>query len=101
MCFFQAGIHIGGFSRDRNLIRESPGGPSRLGGWKGSSVNRHLLLRQFSDGCPRKNRLHEKVVFKNHLFAHSRCPELLESLRSEEHTSELQSHLNLVCRLLL
>src|SRR5260370_26241633 len=25
----------------------------------------------------------------------------LESLRSEEHTSELQSHLNLVCRLLL
>src|SRR5260370_1689511 len=26
---------------------------------------------------------------------------LLYSLRSEEHTSELQSHLNLVCRLLL
>src|SRR5260370_30685865 len=26
---------------------------------------------------------------------------LLASLRSEEHTSELQSHLNLVCRLLL
>src|SRR5260370_25603272 len=25
----------------------------------------------------------------------------LETLRSEEHTSELQSHLNLVCRLLL
>src|SRR5260370_29931202 len=25
----------------------------------------------------------------------------VESLRSEEHTSELQSHLNLVCRLLL
>src|SRR5260370_29803608 len=28
--------------------------------------------------------------------AHGRCP-----TRSEEHTSELQSHLNLVCRLLL
>src|SRR5260370_1505397 len=27
--------------------------------------------------------------------------EALELLRSEEHTSELQSHLNLVCRLLL
>src|SRR5207237_1779617 len=27
--------------------------------------------------------------------------DLLESKRSEEHTSELQSHLNLVCRLLL
>src|SRR5260370_31424578 len=26
---------------------------------------------------------------------------LVENLRSEEHTSELQSHLNLVCRLLL
>src|SRR5260370_13341393 len=27
--------------------------------------------------------------------------ELIPQLRSEEHTSELQSHLNLVCRLLL
>src|SRR5260370_17614722 len=29
------------------------------------------------------------------------CPLQIESVRSEEHTSELQSHLNLVCRLLL
>src|SRR5260370_32472430 len=28
-------------------------------------------------------------------------PELPTAVRSEEHTSELQSHLNLVCRLLL
>src|SRR5438477_6762736 len=28
-------------------------------------------------------------------------PELGEKIRSEEHTSELQSHVNLVCRLLL
>src|SRR5260370_15140615 len=28
-------------------------------------------------------------------------PRMLDALRSEEHTSELQSHLNLVCRLLL
>src|SRR5260370_19598255 len=28
-------------------------------------------------------------------------PEVREAVRSEEHTSELQSHLNLVCRLLL
>src|SRR5260370_11263769 len=28
-------------------------------------------------------------------------PEVVTSLRSEEHTSELQSHLKLVCRLLL
>src|SRR5260370_26259335 len=33
---------------------------------------------------------HERRDFKRHLFP-----------RSEEHTSELQSHLNLVCRLLL
>src|SRR5260370_25140160 len=33
----------------------------------------------------------------------ARAPErpLLRGMRSEEHTSELQSHLNLVCRLLL
>src|SRR5260370_12280784 len=30
-----------------------------------------------------------------------RAPPLSELWRSEEHTSELQSHLNLVCRLLL
>src|SRR4051812_49657049 len=29
------------------------------------------------------------------------CPESLAISRSEEHTSELQSHVNLVCRLLL
>src|SRR5260370_13968198 len=32
---------------------------------------------------------------------HALCPRDLFSIRSEEHTSELQSHLNLVCRLLL
>src|SRR5260370_28879386 len=30
-----------------------------------------------------------------------RCPDRKHGSRSEEHTSELQSHLNLVCRLLL
>src|SRR5260370_21498866 len=30
-----------------------------------------------------------------------RVPILMKPVRSEEHTSELQSHLNLVCRLLL
>src|SRR5207237_5442168 len=34
------------------------------------------------------------------LFTPAADPTLIE-LRSEEHTSELQSHLNLVCRLLL
>src|SRR5260370_10205466 len=31
----------------------------------------------------------------------ARCTAFCSSRRSEEHTSELQSHLNLVCRLLL
>src|SRR5260370_23423923 len=38
------------------------------------------------------------------LLSFLRCnkyPPSLDYLRSEEHTSELQSHLNLVCRLLL
>src|SRR5690242_20827731 len=46
--------------------------------------------------------------FKEHglkffsLFVPAGCPlGLLPLLRSEEHTSELQSHVNLVCRLLL
>src|SRR5690242_20846460 len=36
--------------------------------------------------------------------AHSRCSDFVSKvrkIRSEEHTSELQSHVNLVCRLLL
>src|SRR5260370_21335883 len=32
---------------------------------------------------------------------YSRCRQVVEPARSEEHTSELQSHMNLVCRLLL
>src|SRR5260370_12222267 len=42
----------------------------------------------------------EMVLHQGH-FRHqvSRCDEV--GFRSEEHTSELQSHLNLVCRLLL
>src|SRR2546429_1043735 len=35
------------------------------------------------------------------LFTHRHTPEILEHTRSEEHTSELQSRLHLVCRLLL
>src|SRR5260370_12841083 len=38
--------------------------------------------------------------FHSILAAASQQP-ILMSIRSEEHTSELQSHLNLVCRLLL
>src|SRR5260370_5295047 len=37
----------------------------------------------------------------NAIASRSRGPAVLSTIRSEEHTSELQSHLNLVCRLLL
>src|SRR5260370_19436883 len=36
-----------------------------------------------------------------HGYAHVRRSQCRRVIRSEEHTSELQSHLNLVCRLLL
>src|SRR5260370_23769067 len=36
-----------------------------------------------------------------HLRVFDRADSVLDATRSEEHTSELQSHLNLVCRLLL
>src|SRR6266851_5717967 len=71
-------MHIRRFSSDRQLIRETPSGSSRLGSRKRCFVDRHFLIRQFSCGCPGKNPLHECVAFKNHLFAHSGRPELLE-----------------------
>src|SRR5207237_10180571 len=37
----------------------------------------------------------------SHMLVSSRKPTVSAAPRSEEHTSELQSHLNLVCRLLL
>src|SRR5690242_21627865 len=41
------------------------------------------------------------VLFFGALFVLLPWPSVLLFLRSEEHTSELQSHVNLVCRLLL
>src|SRR5260370_35904871 len=41
------------------------------------------------------------VVTNAHVVAGIAHPAVLHHRRSEEHTSELQSHLNLVCRLLL
>src|SRR5260370_19127659 len=40
-------------------------------------------------------------VYSIIIFNHSACLAFPHFKRSEEHTSELQSHLNLVCRLLL
>src|ERR1700692_515892 len=71
-------MHIRRFSSDRQFIRETPSGSPRLRSRKWCSVDRHFLIRQFSCDCAGKNSLHECVAFKNHLFAHSGRPDLLE-----------------------
>src|SRR5260370_21465043 len=71
-------IHIRWLSSDRQFIRKTPSGSPRLRSREWRSVNRHFLIRQLSYGSQRKNSLHESVAFKNHLFAHSGRPELLE-----------------------
>src|SRR5260370_22418065 len=73
-----------------------------------------ISLRCFGNRCVAKStrcspKRRDFRQIKNSIFASStksigqtpttRCP--LKATRSEEHTSELQSHLNLVCRLLL
>src|SRR2546430_9780297 len=47
----------------------------------------------------RARRMRRSVVFLHHSYYHFYY--LAQALRSEEHTSELQSQSNLVCRLLL
>src|SRR5260370_20231114 len=55
---------------------------------------------------PRSTLFPYTTLFRSHHHAHHEAPHDAEHAghgqwRSEEHTSELQSHLNLVCRLLL
>src|SRR6202789_3570339 len=80
VCFLHRRIHISGFSLDRQLIGESPGGPTRFGSREGGSVDRHLFVRQLSKGGQGKHSVHKCIVFKDHLFADTWRPELLEGL---------------------
>src|SRR5580700_6679554 len=73
-------MHICRFSCDRQFIRKTPSGSPRLRSREWRSVSRHFLIRQLSDGSRGENSLHECVAFKNHLFAHSGRPELLEGV---------------------
>src|SRR3712207_8470428 len=63
------------------------------------------LFRSGSDFCPRNTGLFDEVMAlpsAAELPAYAAGKDLIpESLRSEEHTSELQSRQYLVCRLLL
>src|SRR5260370_25851141 len=62
----------------------------------------HPCLAKLAQGtlC---NILNEQEIkpHKVRYYLERRDPEFKQKMRSEEHTSELQSHLNLVCRLLL
>src|SRR5882724_158077 len=71
-------MHIRWFSSDRQFIRETPSGSPRLRSTEWRSVNGHFLIRQLSYSPQGKNFLHECVALKNHLFAHSGRPKLLE-----------------------
>src|SRR5207237_10795326 len=52
--------------------------------------------------CPAVDADRHAAIIPQVLTAHNReAPDRKRPTRSEEHTSELQSHLNLVCRLLL
>src|SRR5260370_19978386 len=72
-------------SRSANAIAKSNLPTSRLPSWP-------FVLRQF---CPRRPLPNPRKTYLR------RAARAAARERSEEHTSELQSHLNLVCRLLL
>src|SRR5260370_18476504 len=57
-------------------------------------------LRQMRDAIDRYKDLADSNKIRVEVGSEGYPPDL-DTLRSEEHTSELQSHLNLVCRLLL
>src|SRR6266404_5350969 len=75
-------MNIRRFSSDRQFIRKTPSRSPRLRSREWRSVNRHFLIRQFSYGRRGKKLLHECIAFKNHLFAHSGRPDLLEEFAS-------------------
>src|SRR5262249_58497850 len=77
----------------------SPRGSSLLRMLSTTALNLHGACSCTSARCPRRGRFVGcAVIFVDH--ARGRAPEMRQT-RSEEHTSELQSLTNLVCRLLL
>src|SRR5690242_15287503 len=87
-------------SRGMTHIRGAPRHPQTQGKierWHQTLKNRILLEHAYLPG-ELEARVAAFVEHSNHTRAHESLGNLT---RSEEHTSELQSHVNLVCRLLL
>src|SRR5260370_19597981 len=69
--------------------------------FRSGKINRHHeaghdLIEAKTDPMDRRTKRNQLTAKGQRLVG-----QILVALRSEEHTSELQSHLNLVCRLLL
>src|SRR5437588_4378780 len=67
-----------------------------VGSWRSRRSQKDLA--DSPAGCREFLRLGGGIFFQHRLLARNRLPGK-EELRSEEHTSELQSHSDLVCRL--
>src|SRR5260370_8331077 len=86
---------------------EAAAGGSKPKNGRSRATNHRDLLPRIKDGRATQARRFRDLVraFISDAGGIENCSEvrlgLLRRLRSEEHTSELQSHLNLVCRLLL
>src|SRR5438034_4258039 len=77
-----------GFPRTASAMRNISWPPSRIG--MGSRFRMARLIEKNATKVRSQSRPRRAT-----------CPEIWPTVRSEEHTSELQSHSDLVCRLLL
>src|SRR3989454_11774965 len=78
---------------------DSPARPRRGGGLRPGTARRHL--HRLGRRRLRRLQLARRAVHDRRIRLDLRAPRRDRRLRSEEHTSELQSPCNLVCRLLL
>src|SRR2546427_3215039 len=70
----------------------------RSGGGEESTTRMTIILVLFDPGRPGRRAIEGKLSTHQHP---DHMPMVFLAIRSEEHTSELQSQSNLVCRLLL
>src|SRR5882762_11755250 len=90
----EASSSLGGFDMDVDL-EEEPQGIMLDNGWYLFPLSGGLLIYPFPSLDNQPSTRVYKILIVLEPSRHKPAP------RSEEHTSELQSHLNLVCRLLL